>query len=323
MAPEDMAIMEKWGRDIKEQVRIGMALTDDPRSLKIREFCTRLNVVAPLVMIEGVDKDDEGLPFIQIHKQIKFKGVPQGRELLPFLNAVDGREIDTAQKDAPDADLFEKIQLPVLLKIYVSSRCPYCPQAVSSLSVLARHSEKIHVEVIDAEMFDDLARQDHVRSVPTVILDDRFRWTGSLNVFDIVDMMANQDPATASARSLRNIIEAGNAAKLAQMMDQSQKVYPGYIELLLHPKWPVRLGAMAVFEYLVEINPDIAEEVRLQLWERFESVEDSVKGDAVYLMGGSSHPIIRSYLISVINGDYSEEVRESARESLDGFNVSG
>jgi glutaredoxin len=321
MTPEEMAVIETWSREIKGNLLISKSLTDDPRSAQISDFCTLLNEVAPLVTVSKADDADDGRPFIQIQKQIKYKGVPQGRELLPFLNVIYGRESDANQMDTPDAGLFEKIQLPARLKLYISPQCPHCPRAVSALSMLTRRSEKIQVEVIDAEMYADLARLDHVRSVPTVILDDQFRWTGSINLAEIIDLMISQDPDTASAQSLRGIIEAGNAAELARMMDHSQKIYPAYIELLVHPKWPVRLGAMAAFEYLLEVSPDLAEEARFKLWERFEPAEDSVKGDVLYLMGGSRHPAIQSHLISVINGDYSEQVREAAREALEVVNI--
>jgi glutaredoxin len=317
MTPEDRDVIETWGRDIKKLVRIGMASTHDPRTAQISAFCSSLNTLAPLVKIDKADPADDKTPFIRIHKQIKYKGVPQGRELIPFLNAINGRETESIQKEAPEAGIFEKIQLPALLKAYISNLCPFCPQAVSTLSLLGRSSEKIYLDVIDAEMFVDLARQDNIRSVPTVILDDQFRWTGSINIPEIIGMMISRDPATASALSIRNIIEAGNAADLAHMMAQSRKIYSNFIELLTHPKWPVRLGAMAAFEYLDEISPGLADEARFQLWERFASADDGVKGDIAYLLGGSRHPMIQSYLLSVVKGDYAEEVREAAQESLE------
>jgi hypothetical protein len=322
MTPEEMAVIETWGREIKGHVLVGVASTNDPRSPQIRDFCKSLVALVPSVKINHANHGDDGLPFIQVQKQIKYKGVPRGKELAPFLNAVEGCESDAMQTDAPDAGLLEKIQVPALLKVYIATHCPFCPQAVLALSMLARRSEKIYIEIIDAEMFADLARRDHVWSVPTVILDDRFRWTGAINIGEIMDMVISRDPANASAQSLRNIIEAGNASELAQMMVNSRKLYPAYIELLAHPKWPVRLGAMAVFEYLSEISPELAEEARFGLWERFKASDDGVKGDIAYLLGGSRHPKIQSYLMSVANGDYPKEVREAAREALESVEIS-
>jgi glutaredoxin len=317
MTPEERALIETWGRDVKVQSRMAVASTRDPRSDRIRDFCSALNALVPMVKMDKADPADDQVPFIRMHKQIIYKGVPQGRELTVFLNAVNGRGSEAIQNNLPDAGLFEKIQIPGVLKIYVSTQCPFCPQAVSALCMLARRSEKIYVEIIDGEMFSELARRDHVRSVPTVILDDQFRWMGSINISEIIDMMVSRDPSQAGAPALRSIIEAGNAADLARMMARSNKIYPAFIELLIHPKWPVRLGAMATFEYLEEISPDLADETRFGLWQRFGSADDGVKGDIAYLLGGSMHPEVKSYLISVMTGDYSKEVREAAREALD------
>jgi glutaredoxin len=323
MTPDESAVIESWGRDVKEQVHIGVASTPDPRSDQIGKFCSALHTLVPMVKIDRADPADDTTPFIRIHKQIHYKGVPRGRELAVFLNALAVRESEAVQKDSPDADLLEKIQIPCVLKIYVSALCPFCPQAVSALCMLARRSEKIHVRIIDGEMFADLARQDDVRSVPTVILDDGFRWTGSIAISEIIDMMIRRDPAQIGVQSLRSIIEAGDAEFVAQMMAKDNKVYPAFIELLVHPKWPVRLGAMAAFEYLDEISPDLAEHARLKSWERFEPADDSVKGDISYLSGGSRRPEIRSFLMSVIRGDYADEVREAAREALETVKIAG
>jgi hypothetical protein len=316
MTPEDRAVIETWSRELKEQVRISIAATHDSRSSQISDFCGTLSALAPLVMIVKADPEDDRLPFIRIQKQIKYRAIPQGRELMPFLISVSGSEKGAIEKDGADAEILERIQMPGLLKIYVTIHCPYCPQVVSVLCALAQRSEKIFVEIIDGDMFSELARQDHIRSVPTVILDDQFRWTGSINVSEIINMMISRDPAEAGVHALRSILEAGNASDLARMMVQSRKIYPAFIELLIHPKWPVRLGAMAAFEYLDEMRPELAEDARFKLWESFEPVDDSVKGDIAYLLGGSHHPLIQTYLESVTCGDYAEEVREAAREAL-------
>jgi hypothetical protein len=83
MTPEEMAVIETWGAEIKGNVRISKSLTDDSRSAQISDFCTLLNEAVPLVTVSNADKADDGLPFIQIQKQFRYKGVPHGRALLP------------------------------------------------------------------------------------------------------------------------------------------------------------------------------------------------------------------------------------------------
>lgn len=38
MTPDDRTVIEKWGRKLDGSIRIGMGLTEDGRSVMIREF---------------------------------------------------------------------------------------------------------------------------------------------------------------------------------------------------------------------------------------------------------------------------------------------
>jgi hypothetical protein len=233
----------------------------------------------------------------------------------------DGKT-DEDESTIKTRQILDKIQIPVILKVYISPHCPFCPTAVSSVFKLIGLSRMIYAEIIDVELFSELAEKDHIRSVPTVILDDQFRWTGSVNIQEIIDMMIRFDPSKLSEKTFQKMIEEGNAQGLANMMAQSNAVYPGFIKLLIHPGWPVRLGAMAVFEYLEGISPVLAEETRLKLLDFFEPADDQVKGDIAYLLGGSNHSNILAKLQYIINGPYAAEVREAAKEALESIDLS-
>lgn len=322
MTPDDRAVIESWGRKLDGSIRIGMGLTQDRRSVMVREFCEELKIFAPLVVIGQPDITGDGLPFIEIDKRIKFRGVPNGPELKPFLDALSGINTDDCQKEIPDASILAKIKIPALLKVYISPHCPFCPKVVSSVLALARKSPLIYAEIIDAELFSELSEKDQVRSAPTVMLDDRFRWIGSVDISELIDMIISSDPSHLSESMLRKMIEEGKAKDLAKMMAQSNVVYSGFIKLLAHPQWPVRLGAMAAFEYLEEVSPVLAEEARLKLWDFFDPADNPVKGDIAYLLGGSKDPDILTKLRSVINGPYAKEVCEAAQESLEHSDLS-
>ncbi len=294
-------------------MRIGIASTSDPRSALIRDFCKMLTDLAPQVHVVAMDPIEELFPYLRIHPRIKYRGVPKARELPLILEMIKGG----FAKDIGDADMLSKMGMPAKAKVYITPACPYCPGIVSALSKAAHGEAKIDLEIIDGEMFGELSRQDQIRSVPTVIMDDQFRWTGSIRISEIMDMAIRRDPGRASAQTLRGIIEAGDAQLLARMMVRSNQVYPAFIELLAHSQWLVRLGAMAVLEYLDEVGPDLAEQARAAVWERFESADDSVKGDIAYMLGSAKHPMVPSFLAAVIAGNYAPAVRDAAREALE------
>jgi hypothetical protein len=53
------------------------------------------------------------------------------------------------------------------------------------------------------------------------------------------------------------------------------------------------------------------------LWSCFEKADDTVKGDLLYVLGVVGNSATRAKLNRVIEGTYSEEVKEAAREALE------
>ena len=317
MTPEDEAIITEWCRKTDGEIRIGLILTEDDRSKQVQAFCEDLSRLAPGVRIEKEQKDGGHAPEINIGQNISYQAVPFGKELDPFLGALGGR--DTLAGDLPSSvrDTLSQIRVPAILKVYIAPQCPFCPQVVARLLTLVASEGLLHVTVIDGILFPEKAENDHIRSVPTVILDDQFRWTGMIQLEELVHMMLSRDPSKLGADSLRKILEEGNASGLAQMMIESGKIYPAFLDLLTHEKWPVRLGAMVTLEFLAEERKEMASQVIAPLWDRFSRVDDRVKGDILYVFGESNDPSVIPKINTVLGGPYSGEVQEAAAEALE------
>jgi hypothetical protein len=210
------------------------------------------------------------------------------------------------------------MDLPARIKIYVSSHCPFCPRVLKEIQPLAFTGSFLVVTVIDGALFPEMAEKDGVRSAPTTILDSGMRWTGLMRPEELRNALAHRDPSQLSAETLKNFVKEGNAGRLAEMMLQRDLVFPAFIDLLLHPEWSVRLGAMVTAEEIGERNPKLGREILPDLWERMESeaVQDSIRGDIVYLIGtlGSQEWIPR--LERFLANSQSEDLREIAEEAL-------
>ena len=178
-------------------------------------------------------------------------------------------------------------------------------------------SDQVRVTVIDGELFVEAAQKDRVSAAPTVILDDRFRWTGSVDAGELVTLMLDSDPVDLGPDALRGMIEAGNAEGVAGMMAERGMIFPAFIELLIHPRWSVRLGAMVSFETLVESDPGLAGEVVETLVAVFSDVDDGVKGDLIHVMGESGNRAALPFLGTVASGDYDDEVQAAAEEAIE------
>jgi len=257
-------------------------------------------------------------PAMTVGKQgnIAYRAIPTGKLLHHFLEALQPGPGQFRGVAAPVVPLLKKIELPVILKLYVSARCPHCPLVLQQLQSLAHASAAIQLMIIDAESFEEKARADDVRSVPTLILDDQFRWSGPIHLEELLTICIQRNPADLSAASLRQLIEEGNAERVATMMAESGQVFPGITALLTHPRWSVRLGAMVTVEYLAEDAPELAEQLGDLLWEDFQHLSEQVQGDVVHLLGGIPCPENRARLEGIAEGDYGASVREAAAEIL-------
>jgi hypothetical protein len=112
------------------------------------------------------------------------------------------------------------------------------------------------------------------------------------------------------------LIQDSRAADLAKMMKDSGKVFPGFFDLLIHEKWPIRLGAMVTFEHLVEENKVLSSQIIALLWDRFPNLDDPIKGDVLHLLGESCDATAIPMLQSIIQGDYPADLKEAAQEVL-------
>jgi hypothetical protein len=212
----------------------------------------------------------------------------------------------------------ERVSLPADLKIYVTPQCPFCPHVLSEIVPLSLLNPMIHLAVIDGELFPELAAGDGIRSVPTVILDGAFRWTGAGHVDEIINAILNRDPALMGLKSLVGFLREGNAGTLAQMMIDRREVFPAFADLFESSDWSVRLGAMVIVEELAEKSPELSEEILDLLWKRLNGISGPARGDVMYLFGlgapGSKLWIDR--LKGILENE-DEEVREIVMEALE------
>jgi glutaredoxin len=286
-------------------------------------FCDRLRELVPGLKI----KNDSDIPFpapvlvVGKHGNIGYQVALSGKLLGCFLDALADAAQQDAGSDRQVEDQLKAIDLPVILKLYVAAQCPHCPQSIRQLQTLAARSPLIRLRVVDAALFPREAETDQIRSVPTLILDDQYRWTGSVNTEELISLCVQRDPAQLSAGSLRQLIEAGDAARVAGMMIAAGKLFPALSELLVNDRWSVRLGAMVTAEYLADEAPELGLELCRSLWERFSRLSPQIQGDVVQVLGQIDAEVTQGYLRSILSGDYDAEVKTVAAEVLEEMGV--
>jgi glutaredoxin len=316
MTPAEKKQFAILNERLSKEIQIELIESDHEKSPAIREFCDKIVQMVSKVRVKKEEGDPDDVPAIRIHKGLRYQAIPAGTEIRPFIEALQLRDTGIARLEDSAAAQLKKIDLPTHLVIYISPQCKFCPGVLRQLLPALTLNANIRLTVVDVMHFPELAEKDNIQSVPTLILEDQFRWTGTIQLNEIIDMMVNRDPSVLGPASLEMMLKEGKAGQLAEMMLDKSEIFPAFYELLMHTKWPVRLGAMVVMEEIIEKSPDLAVQTVKPLWQHFDEVDDRVKGDLVYILGQISPVETTPLLESILKGEYEEEVKEAAREAI-------
>jgi len=317
MTPAEEKQLALLNESLSKEIQIELIQTDHVKSPAMRQFCDELVQRVPKIRVKNELGDPDEIPAIQVHNGLRYQAIPAGTEVGPFIEALQLKDTGTAQVEGTTAARLAEIDLPTHLVIYVSPQCKFCPGALHQLLPLLTLNPNMRLTVIDAMHFPELAENDSIQSVPTLILEDQFRWTGTFQLNEIIEMVLNRDPSVLGPASLEMMLKEGKAGPLAEMMLKKAEIFPAFYELLIHAKWPVRLGAMVVMEEIIEKDPDLAAQTIKPLWQQFDKVDNRVKGDLVYILGQMAPMETAPLLESILKGEYEAEVKEAAREALE------
>lgn len=316
MTSHEKKLIANFNDRMSNGVQISLSLTQDKRGEKLNRFCKDLSNLAPKISIMYSKGNNNDTPSIQVGNNLRFYGVPLGTELEVFLEILVAIDKNSIRISKQVQDSLNKIKMSAELKLFVSQQCPFCPLTIRQLFPLSFAGQYIQITIIDCTLFPEIAELNGIRSVPTVLLDEHFRWTGSTRLEEVVEVILNRDPARLSSSSIERIIKEGNAEQVAKMMLEKEMLSPAFIELLIDEKWPVRLGAMVVLEYIAEQNSKLAAEVISPLWDLFHKVKDPVKGDIIYILGETGDYAIIPKLKMILCGLYDNEVKNAAKEAI-------
>ena len=318
MTPEEETRIRQFNETLDETISLQVYLPEDARVEQIDAFCKRLTQLAPKIKIsDAVDVGDE-VPALFVGSNLTFRAVPSGPEMEPFLSALGYLNADHSELVASITQDLANI-LPAELNMYIAPTCPFCPGVLQQLLPLPFAVPSIRLTVTDGMLFSELAEQDDIRSVPTVILDDAFRWSGQIDQSEIIEALTHRDPTNLKRSTLQHLLldEEGGAYRLAAMMNSQGVIFPAFFDLLLDETFTTRLAAMVVMETLAQENPDLARTALTPLVERFEAAADPVKGDVLYVLGELKSKQALPFIETVLEGDYAEEVKEGAREAME------
>jgi len=307
----------KLNLELSQDITIGLVDSGHAHSKEFHKFCDGLTQLVPKIIIAQEDGSPQQRPQILIGSGLKYQALPTGLEMQPFIEALAALDSEPLQMTESIKSRLKKNSLPATLTVFIAPQCTYCPKVISQLIPLSMVEAGVQLIVIDGTLFPGLAQTHKIQSVPTILLDEQFRWTGSVPLDEIIDAISTRNPAMLGTTSLESILKEGQASHLATMMLDAQEIFPAFYDLLIHDKWPLRLGAMVVIEEIAAKSPGMASAAIDPLWNRFDRVADQIKGDILYLFGEIGDRRAISCLEIVLDDDFDTEVKEAAREALD------
>ena len=317
MTPAEESQIQSLNDMVTREVTIGMRQTGDPRSREIEGFCDLLLRLVPKIKIRREEATAASLPAILVGPRLSFCGIPSHNELAPFIEAL--AFLTTGKTDLPESIVgrLRPVRPPASVTVYVAPFCKFCPDVVRRLLPLPFALEGLRMRIIDGVLFKDAAEVDRVRSVPTVILDNQYRWTGGVTLSQLCEAVESRDPTKLDKAALQRLVTEGGAYDLARMMLSSGRIFEAFINLLIEENFTVRLAAMVTMEELAAADLTLARQVIAPLWKRYRQSTDSVRGDMLYIFGELKSPQCLPHLRSVMATEENSEIREAAQEALD------
>ncbi len=334
-SPKENQIVGGWSsKQAGAAIPIVLPLSSDPRGDRFRSFCDELSSMAPCIEIITGDEREPGVsaagvPVLLLGKSWRFHALPLGSELEPFLEVLSSTAAEGSEAGSrfvsglpePVMQRLSGVKDPINLKVFVSTQCPYCPRVIREIIPLAIAAPHSTITVIDPFLFSELADGYNIKAVPTLILNESYRWTGQVSLTEILEVLDRRDPSQLEAETLKRMLHEGQAGRVARMMLEEHLVFPAFIDLLCSPEWSARLGAMVVVEEIAEEDPELARTLLPLLWERFPVQDSPVKGDIVYLIGelgaGDGDTDWAERIRSLLQDSESEEdIRDLALEAL-------
>ncbi len=303
-----------------EKISVSILETDHPEQKTFTRFAEKWKQLSSAIRWK-TGESDASLPGFALKENIIYSALPMERELAPFLN---GLEILGASPPLPEKvlsdearHLLDRIQLPCNLALYIALQCPHCPAMVDTLIPLAAYSDKIRLHIIDGALFPEQAQTDKVMAAPCLILDKGFRWTGAVPDTEILSMILNRDPAGLGTGTLQQILEDGKADWITSEMVRAGKIFKGFIGLILHETWSVRLGAMVVVESLAEQAPELGLTLAPALIEKFERQNISTQGDILYALGEIGSLETSGWIRECAKGLEHVDLKDAAQDAVE------
>lgn len=294
----------------------------DPRSDLLEAFLVRLNREAgvPWGVGSTAGLTDLEFPAFSLGREGPsrhfYQALPEGPEGPPFLTLVKILAGEQPGLDPATRAVLRDFQAPLAITVLITPSCPFCPRMVEMAHKLAAAGANIRTRVVDTLLFPEWAKRYRPKAAPTTILGEEVFLTGIQSEADLTQWLGRLSSADFLTRLYRNdllekrLVEAGE-----RLRRHPDHLLPA-ARLLTAEEFGVKLGAMALFEEIIETDPGLQGRILEALTPLLHGTSDQVAGDAAFLITRIQDPRKRALLEGLFNHP-NPEIVEIAREGLE------
>ncbi|MCG8383554.1 MAG: alkyl hydroperoxide reductase subunit F [Gammaproteobacteria bacterium] len=161
-----------------------IASVSDKLSLETRE--TKGLLRSPITFALETDGQDTG---------IRFSGIPSGHEFNSLVLAILQASGTTIKLDEALKDMIANVQEELNFEVFVSLSCHNCPDVVQALNQFTLLNPRIHNEMIDGGLFQNLIDERDIQGVPSVYLNGELFANGKVTAAELIDKLISRHPS--------------------------------------------------------------------------------------------------------------------------------
>lgn len=249
-----------------------------------------------------------------------YQAVPEGPEGPPFLTLVKILAGGQPGLDPATRALLQDFQAPLTITVLITPSCPFCPRMVAMAHQFAAAGATIRTRVVDTLLFPEWAGRYRPKAAPTTILGEEVFLTGIQTEAELAQWLGRLSSAEFLTRLYRNDLLEKRLAEAGERLRSHPDHLLTAARLLTAEEFGIKLGAMALFEEIIETDPGLQGSILSALTPLLHGTSDQVAGDAAFLITRIQDPRKRAVLEGLLkhpNPEIVEIVREGLEEVLD------
>jgi len=102
---------------------------------------------------------------------VRLLGAPAGHEFTTLIHDILMISKRRTELSADTRTFLKNLETPLLLQVFVTPTCPYCPQAVLLAHQMALESDLVQAEMVESTEFFELADKYNVSGVPQTTIN--------------------------------------------------------------------------------------------------------------------------------------------------------